>query len=393
MKVCFICPEYPEGPHGGIGSMVQIISRELVHLGHQVRVIGVYPKNYPAPDHENDLGVEVWRLREKRGKFGWILPYMQQFRIIKKWSEKGEIEIIEAPDSRGWIAFWSKLTVPVILRAHGSNTYFSNILGTHLNFLTSIIEKKSYQRADYLASVSHYTAKITKELFKLFKDFVVIHNGIEIPRIDDRLIRDPNTAIFSGSLNKKKGIFELIEGALLLLNANTQIVLKIFGKDTLDQAGGSVKETLIKLIPEEFKNNIVFEGHVSRKILIEEYKKCTLAIFPSYAEAFAIAPLESMVCGCPTIYTTMGSGPELIQDGEDGLLINPADPKEIADAIKRILRDPDFAIKIGNEGRKKVIEYFSKELMVKNSLEFYQKCIMDFQSKIGSKEKDRRNER
>ncbi|MCX6250425.1 MAG: glycosyltransferase family 4 protein [Bacteroidetes bacterium] len=359
--------------------MVRIISRELVILGHQVRVIGVYPWNYPAPDYEDDLGVQVWRLREKRGKFGWILPYISQYKMIKRWSQKREIEIIEAPDSRGWIAFWPKLSIPVIIRANGSNTYFSRILGTHLNFLTSILEKRSIQRADYLIAVSHYTAKITKQVFNLSGDLAVIHNSIEIPVIENELIRDPNTIIFSGSLNKKKGIFELIEGVLLLLKENPEIVLKIFGKDTMDETGVSVKEKLMNLIPEEFKNNIVFEGHVNRKILIEEFERCTLAIFPSYAEAFAHAPLESMVCGCPTIYTKLGSGSELIQDGIDGLLINPSEPEEIAVAIDRILKNTDFAETIGNSGRKRVKENFSKELMTIKSLEFYQTCIADFQ--------------
>ena len=43
--------------------MVQIISRELVKLGHEVRVIGIYPQSYLASNYEIDLGVKVWRLR------------------------------------------------------------------------------------------------------------------------------------------------------------------------------------------------------------------------------------------------------------------------------------------------------------------------------------------
>ena len=379
MKVCFICPEYPEGPHGGIGSMVQIISRELIQLGHQVRVIGVYPKNYPAPDYENDLGVQVWRLKEKGGKFGWVLPYINQYRIIKRWSHQGEIEIIEAPDSRGWIAFWPKFPIPIIIRANGSNTYFSSILGTHLNFLTSVLERKSIHRADYLAAVSNYTAVITKQVFNLSTDLPVIHNSIEIPAIQNGVIRNNNTIIFSGSLNRKKGIFELIEGTILVLKENPDLRLIIYGKDSLDSSGMSFKGKLMKLIPPHFAENFVFAGHVNRNKLFEEYRKCTLAIFPSYAEAFAHAPLESMACSCPTIFTKLGSGPELITDGEDGLLINPADPQEIAFAINRIVKNPEFAKKIGNAGRKRVEGNFSKELLAKKTLEFYEQCINDYQ--------------
>ncbi len=102
MKFCFICPEYPEGPHGGIGTYTQQTAKELSALGHQIRIIGVYPKSYPAPDYEENGNIKIWRLRVGNGKFGWIIPWIYQFRIIKKWVNENDIDLIEAPDSRGW---------------------------------------------------------------------------------------------------------------------------------------------------------------------------------------------------------------------------------------------------------------------------------------------------
>src|ERR1035438_5217747 len=163
MKVCFICPEYPEGPHGGIGTLVQIISRKLVKLGNEVRVIGIYPKSYPAPDFEEDFGVKVWRLRLRKGRLGWIIPYILQYKMIKKWAKTGDIEIVEAPDSRGWYAFWPKLPVPLLLRANGSNIYFSNILKTRISIITFFLERKSYSRADAIIAASNYTAEVLKK--------------------------------------------------------------------------------------------------------------------------------------------------------------------------------------------------------------------------------------
>ena len=119
MRICFICPEYPSGPHGGIGSFTQSTARELVKLGHEVRVIGVYKISYKEPDYEEDNGVKVWRLREQNGKFGWIGAWMKQYFIINKWARHHEIDLVEAPDSRGWFAFWGKLGIPLILRSHG----------------------------------------------------------------------------------------------------------------------------------------------------------------------------------------------------------------------------------------------------------------------------------
>lgn len=375
MKICFICPEYPEGPHGGIGSMVQIISRELVSLGHAVRVIGIYPRSYPAPDYEIDQGVKVWRLRIHDIKFGWVLAYIRQYKMIKSWARLKEIDIIEGPDSRGWFAYWPKLTVPIVIRAHGSNTYFAEILGTPSNRLTKFLEKRSYLRADALISVSKFTAKITKQVFEIPREFVIIHNGIEIPIISYDQVRENNRIIFSGSLNRKKGIIKLVEAFLLISEHNKEAKLEIYGKDTFDEQIGSLKEYLIKLIPHEWRKNFIFKGHVSRNELFNVYKTASVAVFPSFAEAFAIAPIESMACGCPTIYSKLGSGKELINDGVDGLLIDPEQPSEIASAIQTLITNPVLAKTIGHLGRQKVEASFSKEIMTQKSLDFYKNCI------------------
>ena len=103
----------------------------------------------------------------------------------------------------------------------------------------------------------------------------------------------------------------------------------------------------------------------------------SVAVFPSFAESFGIAPIESMVCECPTIYSKFGPVPFII-DGIDGLLIDPDNPAEIAVAIQTLLTNPILSSRIGQLGRQKIETSFSKEIMTQQSLEFYQKCIQKF---------------
>ena len=72
MNICFVCSEYPPGPHGGIGTMTQVLGRAFARDGHQVRVVGVYPEWYGEPDVEEDHGVQVLRLRERKQPLGWV---------------------------------------------------------------------------------------------------------------------------------------------------------------------------------------------------------------------------------------------------------------------------------------------------------------------------------
>ena len=59
--------------------------------------------------------------------------------------------------------------------------------------------------------------------------------------------------------------------------------------------------------------------------LVEEFQRARVIVLPSYAEGFSLTPLHAMAAGCPTVYTSRGSGPEVIEDGRDGLLIDPDD--------------------------------------------------------------------
>ena len=88
-----------------------------------------------------------------------------------------------------------------------------------------------------------------------------------------------------------------------------------------------------------------------------------------------MAPLEAMASGCPTIYTRRGSGPELLQHGREGLLIDPDDSDEIANAIIQVQANPTFGREMGEAGRSRVRESFSLERLTTRNVEFYENCI------------------
>src|SRR5438477_7166377 len=146
MKVCFICAEYPPGPHGGIGTMTQVMARMLAQRGHEVRVAGVYPRHYPAPDRESDRGVEVIRLRETRMKYGWLYSRRRLYRQVADWVKRGEADLIEVPDYQGWAAGWRRLRAPVVARVHGTLAYFAAELGQRADRVASWLESASLRR-------------------------------------------------------------------------------------------------------------------------------------------------------------------------------------------------------------------------------------------------------
>jgi glycosyltransferase involved in cell wall biosynthesis len=126
----------------------------------------------------------------------------------------------------------------------------------------------------------------------------------------------------------------------------------------------------------------VFHGGVSHDAILETLRSARVGVFPSFSEAFGVAPMECMAQGCPTIYSRCSSGPELITDGEDGLLVNPANEKEIAQAIVRVLGNMDLSRRLGAAGRRRVQD-FSVGAVTENNVRFYQDCLANWRRSEG----------
>jgi glycosyltransferase involved in cell wall biosynthesis len=126
------------------------------------------------------------------------------------------------------------------------------------------------------------------------------------------------------------------------------------------------------------RSSVLFCGHVSREELFEKLSTARVAVFPSFSEAFALAPLEAMACGCPTIYTRLTSGPETIRDGVDGLLADPHHPEQIASAILTILQHDDQARKFSQSGRERVLNTFTIQQILPMNEQFFSDVIHSF---------------
>jgi len=379
MKIAFVCGEYPPGPHGGIGTMTRLLARALTEAGHVVRVVGIYPPSYPASDYEEDEGVRVWRLREPEFRLGWLPARRELYRRIDAWSASGEIDLVEAPDYQGFTAGWPALPVPVVVRLHGSASYFAAETGKAIKRTAFWIESRALRRADFWCSVSRYTADRTKAIFGLPSGpDAVLYNPVDADDPLRSFHRSASRIVFTGTLTPKKGLIPLFRAWPLVVQRRRDAELHLYGKDGRTEDGGSMRAHLESLLPKKVRGSVVFYGHVPRRKVIESLHSARAAVFPSYAEAFALAPLEAMAAGCPTIFTRRGSGPELIECGRNGLLVDPDRHEEIAGAILSLLRDDALARRLGAAGRRRVKEAFSLPAVVARNEEFYAGCIRRF---------------
>jgi glycosyltransferase involved in cell wall biosynthesis len=380
VNVGFVCCEYPPGPHGGIGSFVQTLARALVGRGHSVRVIGTYAPSYPAPDFEEDHGVRVWRLRHSGRCYG-VRGRYDLFRTVTRWAKSGAIELIEVPDWQGLAAAWPALPVPVVVRVHSSATSMALESNEHVGRALAWCERASVRRAEAWCSVSRHAAAMTREALHIETEpRAILYNPVSILEAPPNVTRSTHHVVYTGKLLPIKGVCALAKAWPAVLRECPGAELQVYGRDTnFTEDGTSVQRQMVSRLGSA-ASSVHFHGHVSRAEIVGALQTARVAVFPSFVEAFAIAPMEAMICGCATIYTCRGPGPELIRDGYDGLLVDPGRPEEIAGAIVHLLRDHNLACQLGERGRLRVQTEFSLERLVPLNEAFYSDTIRCFRS-------------
>ena len=96
---------------------------------------------------------------------------------------------------------------------------------------------------------------------------------------------------------------------------------------------------------------------------------------PSWTEGLPLVLLEAMARGRPVVATPVGGTPELVTDGETGLLVPPRDPEALAEALRRVLDDPELARRLGEAGRARVAERFTAAEQEQRMLEIYDDVV------------------
>jgi glycosyltransferase involved in cell wall biosynthesis len=163
--------------------------------------------------------------------------------------------------------------------------------------------------------------------------------------------------ISSGRLAPVKGLKHLIEAAALLTEKDADLRFVIMGD-------GPEKEHLVAQAHESGLDNIVvFTGRVDTPA--EYLAGVDLFVHPSLSDSFPNAVMEAMACGKPVVASRVDGVPELIVDGESGLLVEPGKAAALALAIAELKADENLRLSFGEAARSRVERHFGLNRMIK----------------------------
>jgi glycosyltransferase involved in cell wall biosynthesis len=207
---------------------------------------------------------------------------------------------------------------------------------------------------------------------------VVVHEGIDLGHVEAAPAANlhaelwlPHHAPIVGNvaaLVPHKGQRHLIEAAGLVLKKMPDARFVIAGE-------GELRESLARQIRDHHLEKHVFLVGF-RPDVLSVHKAFDVFVMSSVTEGLGTSLLDAMACGKPIVATTAGGMPEVVRNGETGLLVPPRDHEAMAAAILKLLTDEHTRRAMGAAGEARVREYFSAERMVQDTLAVYRSVAM-----------------
>ena len=399
MNILYLCDEYPPAKTGGIGTVTKVVAEAMVQKGHTVYVLSGRPAGHALPYETSINGVIVYRLTY----FKILLPLFkmperyknitinilrkvgamhffakkaqrQNDRFAKSLIRSKNIEIIEKPDYSILSKYFIRpirfihYGIPTIIRVHGAPSFISYYKTGYIANVQRTNDINNYLSADRICAVSEFSKNFVQNILQVDKKIDVIYNPLENKYLQMACSTSrSNTIVFLGKIIETKGAFSLIKAFCSIASKYPNINLIMIG-------GGKIRAAQ-SFIDDQYRERIKFTGYLSREEIKQKISTALFCAIPSYFENFSLAAMEVMACGKALIYTNRASGPELINDKVNGLLVDPENVCQIASAIEFLLNNLEQCQQMGLEAQKTILHTFSENVVMEQIENYYKSCI------------------
>jgi glycosyltransferase involved in cell wall biosynthesis len=396
----FSIVSYWHGLRGGMDLHGKHLLEGLAEKGHEVIVIST--KHPSGKKYEEINGIKLHYLENTTfgsPRRGWKKESLRAFLEILK-EKESDLVVSQSKAGYGVFNFAKKKGIPSVTINHGYETMILwSILNQVTNFRTGFAKLlKTLLSAIYYSLFQEYPVLINSSAIIAVSDKVAKVIGRR-PLIDKKKIRIINYGIdleiFGVSKEKRKKTREF-------LNIADQDRLVLFLSLISKQKGADValrafkelskKERNIKLIiggdgeyldeakrlakTLHIEQAVSFPGFVPNEETSGYYNAADIFVFPTLRlESFGIVIAEAMACGKPVIASNIGSIPNVIDNGVNGILIPPGDYEELASQIRRLLKDRDYFNMLSEKGRSKATNRFGLGRMVKETICVFESVV------------------
>jgi glycosyltransferase involved in cell wall biosynthesis len=399
----------PESGWGGVAMYNHAIAHAYRKLGHEVTIIA-RRNDETTPAYAEVDGIRVhrlltrdhycWRRAPVAGYYSRALQQLSYSwrlrRALQRLHQRQPIDIVEFAEINAEGYFFARAPwLPFVVRCHTPTFVLRDAFSAdEFSFDTKIVsacEKRMIQRAHALTAPSGDMARRIAEVTGIKPGQVtVIPNPLSVNGVNGNAngskptaAKNQLTVLYVGRIERAKGILVLAKAIPEILKRVSQARFLIAGYDRSTSRGTSQRAEL----EQQFAGagaatKVEFLGAVEQSQLAALYQCADLCVVPALQyESFSYTCAQAMAAGKPVIATRVGGMSETVEDGKTGLIVEPDDADELADAIVTLLNDRERSLSMGRAGREKVLREFDPLKVAQENLAVYAQARRVFEGR------------
>ncbi len=367
LKIGITC--YPSV--GGSGILATTLGEELAARGHEIHFIS-YERPFRLPTGNARIQFHAVEINSY-GLFkypDYTLPLSVKLAEV---SRDHQLDVIHAHYAvpHATAALLARDMLPehrrpkVVTTLHGTDT---TLLGRDAGYGPAI--RHALEAADGITTVSEFLRAETQRLIGVKRPIEVIHNFFT-PRTPSL-----SRAAMRRELNVADNEVLLFHSSNLRPLKRVDVVLETFARvqarvacKLLILAGGDCTALHADIARLGLADRVIVRENITA---IEDYiQAADLGLFASESESFCLSILEAMSFSCPSVATAVGGIPEVVIDGEHGLLVPLGDTTGLVEAVMALIADPARRARLGAAAKQRADEKFSAHVIVERYVKFY----------------------
>lgn len=346
-------------------------ANSLSDAGHEVHVISQHP---PCDPFSPSVKVHQFPFRG-------ILGYFLMAPAVKKLLKQLKPDIVNAHYASGYGTTARLVNAhPFVLSVWGSDVYDFPYKSSLHKWLVC----KNILAADTVASTSYCMAEQTRSLVPELGDIPITPFGVDMSSYANIQSVVPNNEHLTigtvKTMAETYGIDTLIHAFAILKeklnNTDQQLAKKI--RLRLVGSGPQTEELKQLTINLGLKSKVDFVGRVPHQEVPKELAKLDIYIALSRRESFGVAIIEAGAAGRPVVVSNTGGLPEVTLDGITGLVVPKENPQAAADAIEKLVLNPQLRLQMGLAGKEHVSTTYSWDTCIENMIQVFENTIQKY---------------
>lgn len=365
MNVLIVVPWDQE--FGGVASVVGNVARQLEKKGHRIWFL------HPGEAHSLRAKVTKWNfpgyelnlrnlfVREHpiKSVAGFVLYLSHTLLQLHKLLRRHDIDVVNIHYPIGseiyfsWLRWFRRFKL--VISVHGADLFPGGEIVRYPRSLRMLMHS-----ADWLVAPSQSTLDAALARFPVLRTKCsAIHNAVDLEEFQQVDSRGPQAKpyILCVALHHiHKAIDVLIRAFETFHRTHPEVELWLVG----DGPYRGVLETLVGHLG--LTESVRFLGLQGRSAVCQLLAECSLFVLPSRVEPFGIAIIEALASGKPVVSTKVGGIPEIIENGNNGILVEPDAPQALYEAMRTVWDDPALARRLATAGQATVRQHFQWEI-------------------------------